>query len=324
MGSNGTGKIEVVSRSDIVYGPQETADMTLEAIRYRREHKGEGLRSNLSTVDRYLEPLGPGDLISIIGLSGHLKSYFMMHMVRQALKQLKQKECVVMVTWEVSVEKLMLYQLANATSVAIDRMLKGEVSEAEYTKLERAALEHAATPYFLVGHSIQGRRKRPHMTIDDATEAMRHIEDAWGFKPALICLDYLQRIETEQAQDRRIAQMNAVNGAKDMALEMGCPVILGVQAKPEVLERQWKLPGMYDAQETSNVAQTSDIILSGWKPSKTEKVGSLLAGTDVRVTKNLWVLGILKQKMADADMKMFLHVDFVTGEFYPLEERMER
>ena len=53
-------------------------------------------------------------------------------------------------------------------------------------------------------------------------------------------------------------------------------VLLGAQAKQEVVNRGWKLPGEYDAAETANVAHASDKILTVWMPGRTEPKGATI------------------------------------------------
>jgi hypothetical protein len=59
------------------------------------------------------------------------------------------------------------------------------------------------------------------------------------------------------------------------AVKFNCPVVVGVQAKqiltgarPPVM-----LPGPYDGEETSSIAQRADRILSLWMPARTATVG---------------------------------------------------
>lgn len=109
--------------------------------------------------------------------------------------------------------------------------------------------------------------------------------------------------------------MEIVNRAKDCALSFGCTTLLGVQAKREVSDRDLKIPRQSDAQESSNVEQTSDKIISLWYPWKTEKVNSTVKTMRMdpklvsseksakytqetwKVTENLLLVGIPKQKM---------------------------
>jgi len=92
-----------------------------------------------------------------------------------------------------------------------------------------------------------------------------------------------------------------------MAISFGCPVLLGVQTGRQVMERDIKIPGIDDGQETSNIEQSSDKMLSVWYPIKTEDKGSLVAGEEV--TKNLLIVRLLKQKLGEAPATFALYVD---------------
>jgi replicative DNA helicase len=187
----------------------------------------------------------------------------------------------------------------------------------QWTLLRTAANRRAQSPIWIIGHSQTEFAKvgsaRPRMTMTDAFRAMELICSGkiTGIKqkPRLVVLDYLQRIrpDSRDGGTRREQQMEAVNKAKDMSVTFGCPVMLGVQAGRQVMERDNKLPTIDDAQETSNVEQSADKFLSVWYPIKTEKAGSFMDG--VPVTPNLLVIGLLKQKNGPAPLTYKCFVD---------------
>ena len=140
-------------------------------------------------------------------------------------------------------------------------------------------------------------------------EALHWIEDQMGFKPRAIFLDYLQLMQSESDAERRLQISENINRSKDMAIAMGCPVIMGVQAAREVDSRSWKLPQLRDGQESSSVEQVADKMLSVWMPKTTEKIGELLAETGRTVTENLLVMSVIKQKLGPAGEWWGLYVD---------------
>ena len=114
-----------------------------------------------------------------------------------------------------------------------------------------------------------------------------------------------------------------VNRAKDCAISFGCPVLLGVQAKREVADRTDKMPQQNDAQESSNVEQTPDKVITLWYPHKTEDAGDVvttkryvdkkIVTEEWEVSPNLLLVGLPKQKMGGTISSVPVQVDPARG-----------
>ena len=293
----------------IVYTPQEISALTVKEIEERRKTSGQGITFGLPEIDAKMLPFRPGELISVIGLTSQYKSGLMMFLARNAMKNLTDNQIVVYCTWEQAIEEHALMELANVTKIDASQIARGKIDDEQWGQLKAAAVKRSVSPLWLVGHSIQNRKKRPHLTIDDVGRGMVLIENEWGYRPALIVIDYLQRVESAAGgSDRRVEQMRIVDRCKDMALAMGCPVLLGAQAKQEVINRGWKLPGEYDAAETANVAHASDKILSVWLPHRTEPPRAMIGAPAVEVNENLLIINLAKQKFGPAPQYFYEHV----------------
>jgi len=205
----------------------------------------------------------------------------------QALKMIAEEEnkFVARVTWEQSVEEDTLAWYASHNDIPVAQMVRGDLNDREWEVMRNSSARRAVTPMWIIGHSqmeSQKRRKaRPRMSMTDVALALEYIcEDAADMRlePALVVLDYLQRIrpDPQDGGDRREQVMEMVNRAKDCAISFGCPVLLGVQAKREVADRTDKMPQQNDAQESSNVEQTSDKVITLWYPHKTEDAGDVV------------------------------------------------
>jgi replicative DNA helicase len=302
----------------ITFSPQTASRLSLEMVEAIRNNTGAGIKTGLPDLDKIYVPDRPGELITILGRPSNYKSGFMNWLSKQALKSIPQgsDEIVIRATWEQSVEEDTLSWLAGDTGISITQIARGAVGDAEFTQLQKSAVKRAATPMYIIGHSkmqnSERRMARPRMTMHDLTNGIEYICNdmtASRWKPKAIFLDYLQRIRpaAEDGHDRRIQMMNIVDQAKDLAISFSCPVYLGVQATREVDKKETKIPDMDDGQETSNIEQSSDKSFGLWYPIKTEKENELVG--EERVTKNLLVLRLLKQKLGEAPATFALYVD---------------
>jgi replicative DNA helicase len=303
---------------EIVYSPERSAELAVKMVEELQNTKDFGLKTGLVDVDKVLIPLRPGWLVTILGYTGNLKSTWMDWLGIQALSTIKPETpgVVIKVTWEQPVEEDTLSWIAAKGGLSVTKMARGQVDEPEWIILRGTAVQRAATPLWVVGHSQQEyelhRQARPRMTMRDVARAMEYIihDSTPGITlaPKMVILDYLQRMrhDPQDGDTRREQMMESVNLSKDLAISYGCPVVLGVQTGRESEKR---IPSLQDGQETSNIEQSSDISFGCWYPIKSgADVGSMIDGK-FKVTKNLFILRLLKQKLGPAPETWALRVD---------------
>jgi len=304
----------------IVFDPQTASSLAVNLVADLRKDAAGGIKSGIGDLDKMLLPFRSGELVTVLGYTSNYKSGFMNWLSKQAVKEIirdqSEDEFVARVTWEQSVEEDTLSWLAGDADLSITKLARGLIDEREWKLLERSSVRRATTPMWIIGHSQleqkDRRRSRPRMTMSDVGRALEYIcNDATEkkIKPKMIVLDYLQRIRPDEKDGatKREQMMEAVNRAKDAAIAFGCPVLLGVQTGRQTMDREDKTPTIDDGQETSNIEQSSDKMFGVWYPIKTEEPGKMIAG--IKVSKNLLIVRLLKQKMGEAPKTFALYVD---------------
>jgi replicative DNA helicase len=253
-------------------------------------------------LDRVLIPLHPGDLMAVVARPGHGKSSFMAYMARRTANRIRNagrddRECVVYVTWEQSVEEIeAFFQSGDAytsTDLAWGRVPRGVVI--------RRCLERPQLPVWLMGNSVMAADPhRQPMYVDTVFEQIRWLQDKFGLRPVLVCLDYLQIIPVAGGMERNRQVHEAVINAKALALAIGCPIIAGVQASRAVDERRSPIPTLSDAQWSSSIEQTADKQLALFRPIREwppEEQPAITVGKHQYAnTPELLVIRILKQR----------------------------
>jgi replicative DNA helicase len=317
---------------ELIFSPQEAAKLAIDAIEDLKKHKGIGVKTGIGSLDSVLLPLRPAELLVVMGYTSWYKSGFMNWLLKSAVAQCTSTEVAVKVTWEDSVEEDTLKWISSQSGISISTLVRGEI--VDWDVVMNAYTARVETPLWIVGHSnaqssVEGK-PRPRMTMNDVLSAVKFIADGVNdskYKIKMVVLDYLQRIrpDSTDGSTKREQMMEAVNKAKDLAIQMGCPVVLGVQAGRQVLDRDFKLPRLEDGLETSNIEQSSDKVISLWYPIKTEREGTDLSGDgwEAPVTKNLLIAGILKQKMGIAPITIPLFVRPDKNVIVGLETRYE-
>ena len=323
-------QLQPQTNADIVYTPPQVGTLVLNTIAERKATPGAGIRLGIQSIDKQMLPLRPGELIMITGRPSNYKSGLMSFWARKVAKELQQrdpddKKIVVYITWEMAIEEIGLYDLSSSSGLSAADLAQGRCTDIDFENLKIAAFKRAMSPLWLIGHSIERRKKRPRLTLSNVAKALMWIEDEMGFKPEIIFLDYLQQMEPEHLDTkgevtRRMDIYEDVRRCKDMSIALGCPVVLGVQACREVDNRPWKLPQMGDQMESSNIEHTADKMISVWYPCRTDKVGNMLPDDNsLVIDEHLLIVGLMKQRLGPAGGWVPLYVDPARNEIAELQ-----
>ena len=325
-----------INIGEIVYTPQEAAALTAQMVQdLKGRNEYEGIESGLPDLDKFMLPLRGPILTTIIAYTSWGKTSWMNHFAKQALDICKEGDCVVKCTWEQSVEEDTMYWIAGDSKISVSTLVKGGMGDNDWDKFMKSYKKRAVAPLWIVGHSSVDSRSnskiRPRLTMTNVMQACEYImNEATSGKNEIkfVVLDYLQRIRPDKSDGntRRIQMVEAVNKAKDLAIALGVPVMLGVQSKRDVLDRDYKQPRIDDGQETSNIEQSSQVIMSLWYPIKTEMEGKEVMINDeaYTVNKNLISLAVLKQTWGVAPVVVPMYFDPERATFGSMTHNLPR
>ncbi len=250
-------------------------------------------------LDKHLIPLHPGDLMAVVARPGHGKSSFMAYLAKRAADKITErgdnKKCVIYVSWEQSVEEIEAFfqsgENYNSTDLAWGRV--------DIETVRRNTIGRAGLPIWMIGNSIKKSGiKKPPLTLDLVLDAVRGMRYEYGYEPVLLCLDYLQIIPVKGNGSRFEQVSEATIQAKQLAMEIGVPIVAGVQAARAADNRAGQMPTMGDAQHSSAIEQTADKQLALFRPIKVTEAGEYItiAGSEYEVNDKLLVFRLLKQR----------------------------
>lgn len=314
MGKQRSQEVEV---RDIVFTPTDAAREAIATIEERRSAVGVGVRMGVACVDAYLQPARPGQLIAIIGMTSNYKTGLMTYWARTAARQIAQdnteNQAVVYITWESAIEELLALDLAASIGLSATDIFQGRIDDAQMAQLKETAMKRSTLPLWVIGHSIKEGKKRPRLTLSLIGKALTSLREEYNIRPRAIFLDYLQQIEPEDGEDRRMQVFQNVYRCKDMSYSMKCPVVIGTQAKRDAYGNSWGVPGIADSMETSNLEHTADAVLAVWMPKTNHELGAILqpkgSSQTLTVTDSLLILRVLKQRMGPAGRWWPLYVN---------------
>jgi replicative DNA helicase len=315
---------------DIIYTPAEISTIGLRYLEQRRSNKTLGIPLGLASIDADLLPMLPGELITIIGRPGNGKTGIMMRWARERAAWLRLNEqknrIVIYATWEQSIEDLHAFDLAADTAISITDMARGNISDDQWSRMLASSMNRIDKPLWYIGHSIERRKKRPHISVIALENSLRSIED-WTderYEIDMIFADYLQRIPFDgRVESKTIGLDDILNKLKDCALEFGCPMVAGVQARREVDEREVPIPMMDDGQWSSAIEQVSDKCLSVVRPRKYRQDGEFFGKKKPVMVQgeNQMIVTLLKQKLGLSNKSYWVSFNPIYNRLDELEMR---
>ena len=292
-----------------VYTPQQAAKYGLEQIDEIRQNQAASIALGVPSISDYFAPVRPGQITFVQAQTHQYKSGFCRMWARLAAEQLNTQErfgeCIVHVSVEECIEEQAFQELAHYSDEEPGGLARGNVQD--WTKLKRAAIQVGKLPIYRIGDSLARPEDLPNLYLSNIIRSIQALQETQRKKPAAIFVDYLQALPIDpevmkmQADKRRHLQVRQdVYRLRQASVFFKAPVIVAVQAKQTLQGAQppIMIPGMYDGQDTSAIAQRADRIISLWMPKVTHAVGQHISAGNYNFTvseNQLWVK-VVKQR----------------------------
>jgi hypothetical protein len=303
----------VVDKGSLVYTPTEATQAGIEYIKSISENKHRAMPVYISGMRDYFAPVMPGRIAAIIAQTSHYKSGFLRFQAREtaleiASKEERQDECLFWVSTEEDVEEQMLHEFAHYSREPIHNLAHGTVLD--WDRLLGHATEIGTVPIYRIAVSLAGTRdvNSTDLYMSNVARELVWAVEEFNLKPAGLFVDYLQalpldpeiRKSTPDAR-RRLQVREDVYRLRDAARELSCPVWVAIQAKQHLdhqISREFKMPGLYDGEETAAIAQRFDRVITAWLPKMDYPIGSpfKLGSREFETEENLLFLRVAKQR----------------------------
>lgn len=284
---------------------------------------------------QYFADLLPGQICAIQAQSSNYKTGFMRfweeYLARHLVEHGRDDEVIIRVDTENSVEELTLDDLARFSGQNPAQLARGQVES--WNRVIQAAGDIAGVEVYQIAASL-GVEDAPELYLSNVYRAIKLMRDGKlqerPLRPACIFVDYLQALpfdpEVKQhqnlAEQRRLQVRRDVYRLKEMARHFDCPIVVGVQAKQHLNGHggpTMMIPGLYDGEETSSIAQRFSRMISLWMPKMTHTVGDWLQHGQVgfEVTEDLlWVKVNKQQGRLPSGRSWRCRVDFDNNRIY--------
>lgn len=281
-----------MNSSMLVFPPTEASNATEKYVLELEKTRGGGMPLYIPRLEYNPEkkkgflPVKRGEIIMVMGRPGNGKTGFMFHWARKRAKDLQRRaakgdsvaENSVVLYWtmEQMVEELRLFQVAAEDGTSTTDMANGKLSKEQWDGVKTSLRGLYTTPLWLAGKSFARRKQKAKLNEGALREALESIETWQGDNVKTqvdsVFIDYLQRFRAGNS-DWVQFYGDLTNGLKEMAGDFATRVVVGVQAKREVDQRNVPLPMMDDGQWTSSIEHQADGMISVVRPSHYLKEG---------------------------------------------------
>lgn len=305
--------------NSLIVPPHVSVGASLQHAAFLKEHPG--LKFGIPMIDEKVLPLRPGNLEFILARPGDGKTAFLSWRAKQAAAQLNgvEDKIVIYASWEQPREEIEfnLFDLGSA-GLTVSDIYWGR---APIDVLKRLATQRNQS-ILVAGRSLRDDNTRAApMTIETLFEACRSLKEDYGKSPALLCVDYLQRITPRPGRTRTEEVSEIVYGLKSLALDLGCPISIAAQATHYDGPRNTvRIPRMGDAWYTRVVDHEADVIWGCARIARYLKEGDFweYAGKSYLVYEHLWGLELSKQRGENAFAQFALHFDMSRMDMRPI------
>ncbi len=315
----------------------EAMTTSLQELERIGERQGRGMSIGIPGLRDYFAPLLPGQVCAVIAQTSQYKSGFLHCVVRHAVLQLAEQgrnDVIVHVSVEETIEEQSYLELAREANIPFAELIRGDIPD--WMVLRTKALQLSSLPIIKISDSIARADNNVRLYLSNIERIIEHLRThLYNSSPSAprpiagIFVDYLQALPLDPAymqglerkEQRRLQVREDIYRLRQMSKTFDCPIWVAVQArqKLEAAKGEVAMPGVYDAEETSAIAQRCDRIIQLWMPKMTHRLGQELKVGDktIYVGENDLFVRVGKQRGGLPSGRMFhMLIDFQKNEIH--------
>ena len=216
----------------------------------KKEGEISGIPTGLNDLDRKLLGMRAGQLVILAARPGVGKTALGVNMAVNAVKKIDLP--VAIFSLEMLAPELSMRILSSEARVDANRIRSRNFKDSELREINRVVGEVSKYPIYINDSAVT--------SIYDIQGQCRKIRTQQGL--GLIVVDYIQLMRPHNSKIPREQQISEISrGLKQLAKEMGCPVVALSQLNRSVESRTVKRPMISDLRESGSLEQDADVVL---------------------------------------------------------------
>jgi replicative DNA helicase len=214
-----------------------------------------GVRTGFIDLDNMLSGMQKNNLIILAARPGQGKTAFMLNISQNIA--VKDKKPVGIFSLEMSKEELVDRLLVGQADVDAWKLKTGKLSDDDFGKLSDAMGQLADAPIFI--------DDTPGLSLVEMRSKARRLQMEHDL--SLLIVDYLQLIVPGKRYESRVQEVAMISQAlKNLARELGIPVLSASQLSRAVEHRGEKKPQLADLRESGTIEQDADVVMFLYRP----------------------------------------------------------
>jgi replicative DNA helicase len=244
--STGVGEDRLVS-------PGTAVDIYQSSLASRRVTGGNGLTWGLPSIDKHLNPAGPGQMIVLAARPSVGKTA----LAEQIADHWSVHGPVLFVSLEMSLTSLIDRTVARTAGIPSSALIRGDVSDDEYD---------------LASQTVEGRRTGGTWYLDDPFATTASVRAAAAKVRVVagsisgVVIDYLQLLKDDDRNSEVSRVTKISRQIKAIAREFDVPILALSQLSRAVMQREDQHPQLHDLRESGAIEQDADVVLGLYRP----------------------------------------------------------
>jgi len=192
---------------------------------------------------------GKGDLVIIAARPAMGKTSLVLNMTQKAIER---GEGVAFFSLEMPAEQLMLRLLSTETSIPLQKLRVGDLTDEQWSNLTKASDTMAQRKLFVDDGG--------YATIHHVRSKLRKLKSQHP-EISMAIIDYLQLMSGDNKEGRQQVISEISRGLKQLARELEIPILALSQLNRGVESRDNKRPMLSDLRESGSIEQDADIVM---------------------------------------------------------------
>ncbi|MGB4706208.1 MAG: replicative DNA helicase [Aquiluna sp.] len=239
------------SREDYV-GLSESLEAAIHEIEVAQNRGGEmtGISTGFTDLDSYTHGLHPGQLVIVAARPAVGKSTFALDIARNAA--VKQNKATIFFSLEMGRAEIAMRMLSAESSIYLQSMRKGTISEGDWTKLAAVRGKINDAPLYI--------DDSPNMSLVEIRAKCRRLAQQVDLK--MVVIDYIQLMSSGKKVESRQQEVSEFSRAlKLLAKELGIPVVALSQLNRQAEQAKDKRPELSHLRESGSLEQDADVVV---------------------------------------------------------------
>lgn len=233
-------------------GLSDSIEDAIREIEFAQKRGGEltGIPTGFLDLDALTHGLHPGQLIIVAARPAVGKSTFALDIARAAA--LKNNQATIFFSLEMGRAEIAMRMLSAESSIYLQSMRKGTVSESDWTRLAAVRGRINDAPLYI--------DDSPNMSLVEIRAKCRRLAQQVDLK--MVVIDYIQLMSSGKKVESRQQEVSEFSRAlKLLAKELNIPVIALSQLNRQAEQAKDKRPELSHLRESGSLEQDADVVV---------------------------------------------------------------